>query len=175
MEKQMRSELKKTKKVNLFGASMMAFGIVALTQGGVYTAQADEITSVSSANCSTTSGYTVTLTGDFSSTIFNVWANDYQVPLTDWTQSSTSVVAKIPASSVKTFSMMVYSGGPVLTKDFTCTDSVVATPVAEDPIVTEDGGTIPATATNNYNSLAAGLGLVGIGGSVLYRRRKITE
>ena len=166
----------KNKKRNLLGASILAIGIVALTQGGVYTAQADEITSVSSANCSATEGYTVTLTGNFGQTIYNVWANDYQVPLADWTQTNTSVVAKIPATSETTISMKTYNGGTILAKDFVCTGSVVvAAPEAEDPIVTEDGGAIPATATNNYNSLAAGLGLVGIGGSVLYRRRKITE
>jgi LPXTG-motif cell wall-anchored protein len=175
MEKQMLSRHTKNKKGNLLGASILAIGIVALTQGGVYTAQADEITSVSSANCSATEGYTVTLTGNFGQSIYNVWANDYQVPLTDWTQTNTSVVAKIPASPVKTFSIKIYNGGTILEKDFTCTDSVVAVPVDEDPVVTEDGGEIPATATNNYNSLAAGLGLVGIGGSVLYRRRKITK
>jgi LPXTG-motif cell wall-anchored protein len=175
MEKQMLSRHTKNKKRNLLGASILAIGIVALTQGGVNTAQAEEITSVSSANCSTTEGYTVTLTGNFGQTIYNVWANDYQVPLTDWTQTTTSVVAKIPASTVKTFSFKIYNGGTILEKDFTCTDSVVAVPVDEDPVVTEDGGTIPSTATNNYNSLAAGLGLVGIGGTVLYRRRLITE
>jgi LPXTG-motif cell wall-anchored protein len=171
----MLSGIKSNKKRNYFGASILAIGIVVLTQGGISTAQADEITSVSSANCSVTAAYTVTLNGNFSSTISNVWASDVQLATTDWIQTPTSVVATIPASSVKSFTMMVYNGGPVLTQEFTCTDAVVSTPVEEDPVVTEDGGALPATGTNNYNSLAAGLGLVVISGSLLYRSRLITE
>ena len=149
----------------------MAFG-----QGGMSAASAadDAITSVSAANCSVTTGYSVTLTGTFPTPISNVWANEIQIPIGSWAQTQTTVVLAIPASSVKTFTIRTYNGGEVLSKDFTCTEAVVVVPPVVDPVdTTEDGGLLPDTATNNYNYLVVGIGLMFAAGIALLRRRTI--
>ena len=156
-----------------YKSALLFAGVIALSQSGIYSAQANgnSITSVSSAGCSETSGYTLTLAGSFPSPIINIWANSIQIPTTDWSQSPTNVVVKVPATSFKTFTVDTYDGGPVISKDFTCTEVVV--PVVEAPVVTESGGVLPTTGTNNYNYLAGGLGLALVGSAGLLRRRPV--
>jgi LPXTG-motif cell wall-anchored protein len=167
---------KKVRKITI-GRVLALAGVMAFTQSGMYTAAADDaITSVSKADCSVTAGYTVTLTGNFLTEISNVWANDIQIPLTDWSQSATAVVLKVPASAVKTFTIRTYNGGAVLSQDFTCTEAaVVAPPVTDAVDTTEDGGALPDTGSNNYNYLVAGLALTLIGSRGLLRRKVIKE
>jgi LPXTG-motif cell wall-anchored protein len=183
MEKKMKSILKYSyswKKITSRAALLLA-GVMSLSLGGISAAQAEDlISSVSSANCSTTSGYTVTLGGNFTSPILNVWVQgetfDIQIPGTDWSQTPTSVVVKIPASASSTFMIRTYNGGAVLEKEFKCTEAVVIVPpVTDTEDVTEDGGLLPDTATNNYNYLVAGLGLALVGSAGLLRRRVIKE
>jgi LPXTG-motif cell wall-anchored protein len=179
MEKKMKSISKYSyswKKITSRAALLLA-GVMSLSFGGISAAQAEDlISSVSSANCSTSSDYTITLSGSFSTPIYNIWANDIQIPLTDWTQSPTTLSVKIPASATTSFIIRTYNGGAVLEKEFTCTAAVViAPPVIETEDVTEDGGLLPDTATNNYNYLAAGLGLALVGSAGLLRRRVIKE
>jgi LPXTG-motif cell wall-anchored protein len=161
-----------------YKAAFLFAGVIALSQSGIYAAQADgnSVSSVSSAACSDTSGYTVTLTGSFSSQIANVWVNgDIHVLPPDWSQTPTSLMVKIPASTAKTFAIQSYDGGPMLSADFLCTEAaVVVPPVDVAPVVTENGGTLPATATNNYNYLVAGLGL-GLLGTFGLLRRKLVQ
>lgn len=149
-------------------AALLLAGVMSLSFGGISAAQAEDlISSVSSANCSTSSDYTITLSGSFSTPISNIWADDIQIPYTDWTQSPTMVSVKIPASATKSFIILIWNGSTALEKEFNCT--------AETEDVTEDGGLLPDTATNNYNYLAAGLGLALVGSAGLLRRRVIKE
>jgi len=162
-------------------AVFLLAGVMVFSQSSISIASAEDvITSVSKADCSVTAGYTVTLGGNFASPIQNVWVQgqtfDIQIPGTDWSQTPTSVVVKIPASDTKSFIIRTYNGGAVLSKEFNCTEAVViAPPVIETEDVTEDGGLLPDTATNNYNYLAAGLGLALVGSAGLLRRRVIKE
>lgn len=164
----------KVRKITI-GRVLSLAAVMAFTQSGMYMAAADDaITSVSKADCSVTAGYTVTLGGNFSTEISNVWANDIQIPVTDWSQSATAVVVKIPASATSTFMIRTYNGGAVLEKEFTCTAATVVTPPVTDAVdTTEDGGELPATGSNNYNYLVAGLGLALVGGRGLLRRKSI--
>jgi LPXTG-motif cell wall-anchored protein len=177
MEKKMKTALnqKKSWKKTAYSSALLLAGVMAFSQSSISIASADDaITSVSKADCSVTAGYTVTLGGNFTSEIFNVWANDVQIPAADWSQSATAVIVKIPASATSTFMIRTYNGGPVLEKEFTCTAAtVVAPPVTDAVDETEDGGLLPDTATNNYNYLVAGLGLALVGARGLLRRRSI--
>jgi LPXTG-motif cell wall-anchored protein len=170
MEKKMKSILKYSyswKKITSRAALLLA-GVMSLSLGGISAAQAEDlISSVSSANCSTSSDYTITLSGSFSTPISNIWADDIQIPYTDWTQSPTTVSVKIPASATKSFIILIWNGSTALEKEFSCT--------ADTEDVTEDGGLLPDTATNNYNYLVAGLGLALVGSAGLLRRRVIKE
>lgn len=173
--KTVMNEKRTSKKITLSAVVLIA-GVMAFGQGGMSAASAadDAITSVSAANCSVTTGYSVTLTGTFPTKIENVWANEIQIPVGSWAQTLTTVVLAIPASSVKTFTIRTYNGGAVLAKDFTCTDPVVVVPPVVDPVdATEDGGLLPDTATNNYNYLVIGIGLMFAAGAALLRRRTI--
>jgi LPXTG-motif cell wall-anchored protein len=171
--------LKKSWKKTTYSGALLLAGVMAFSQSSISIASADDaITSVSKADCSVTAGYTVTLGGNFTSEIFNVWANDINIPTTDWTQTPTSVVVKIPATDRSTFMIRTYNGGAVLEKEFTCTAAtVIAPPVTDDATdavdETEDGGLLPDTATNDYNYLVAGLGLALVGATGLLRRRSI--
>ncbi len=160
-----------------YKAALLIAGVLGLSQGGIYSAQAEgnTVTSVSSAPCSDTSGYTVTLTGSFPSPIFNVWVNgDIHVLTPDWSQTPTSMMVKIPASTAKTFAIQSYDGGPMVSADFLCTEAVVVTPPVDvAPVVTQDGGALPATGTNNYNYLVVGLGLGLVGTFGLLRRKQV--
>jgi hypothetical protein len=164
----------KVRKITI-GRVLSLAAVMAFTQSGMnMAAAADAITSVSKADCSVTAGYTVTLGGNFTSPIFNVWANDVQIPAADWSQSATAVVVKIPASATSTFMIRTYNDGAVLEKEFTCTAAtVIAPPVTDAVDETEDGGLLPDTATNDYNYLVAGLGLALVGARGLLRRRSI--
>ena len=170
---------KKSWKKTAYSSALLLAGVMAFSQSSISIASADDaITSVSKADCSVTAGYTVTLGGNFTSEIFNVWANDVQIPAADWSQSATAVVVKIPASATSTFMIRTYNGGAVLEKEFTCTAATVIAPPITDDVTdavdeTEDGGLLPDTATNNYNYLVAGLGLALVGARGLLRRRSI--
>jgi LPXTG-motif cell wall-anchored protein len=173
--KTVMNEKRTSKKITLSAVVLIA-GVMAFGQGGMSAASAadDAITSVSAANCSVTAGYSVTLTGTFPTPISNVWANEIQIPIGSWAQTQTTVVLAIPASSVKTFTIRTYNGGEVLSKDFTCTEAVVVVPPVVDPVdTTEDGGLLPDTATNNYNYLVIGIGLMFAASVALLRRRTI--
>lgn len=168
--------LKKSWKKTTYSSALLLAGVMAFSQSSISIASAadDAITSVSKADCSVTAGYTFTLGGNFASPIFNVWANDIQIPSTNWSQTLTSVVVKIPASATSTFMIRTYNGGPVLEKEFTCTAAtVVAPPVTDAVDETEDGGLLPESGTNNYNFLVAGLGLALVGARGLLRRKSI--
>jgi hypothetical protein len=181
MEKKMKTalNLKKSWKKTAYSSALLLAGVMAFSQSSISIASADDaITSVSKADCSVTAGYTVTLGGNFDSPILNVWVQgqtfDIQIPGTDWTQTPTSVVVKIPASASSTFMIRTYNGGAVLEKEFTCTAAtVIAPPVTDAVDETEDGGLLPDTATNDYNYLVAGLGLALVGARGLLRRRSI--
>jgi LPXTG-motif cell wall-anchored protein len=179
----MKSIMNKNKgsKKAAFTAALLISGVMAIGQSSMYTAAAaDVITSVSSANCSVTSDYRVTLTGSFSTPILNVWVQpefgtDIQIPTTSWSQTPTTVALTIPASSAKVFTIRTYNGGEVLAQVFSCTETVVVTPPVTDTTTTEDGGELPDTGSNNYNYLVAGIGLALVGARGLLRRKPIQE
>jgi LPXTG-motif cell wall-anchored protein len=186
LEKQMKSTMNKTKRSNkaAFSAALLLSGVMAIGQSSIYTAAAaDGINSVSSASCSTTSDYRVTLTGSFSTEISNVWVQpefgaEIQIPTTSWSQTPTTLALTIPASSAKVFTIRTYNGGDVLAQVFSCTEAVVVTPPPTDTTTdttTEDGGTLPNTGSNNYNYLVAGIGLALVGTRGLLRRKPIQE
>jgi len=175
----MKSTMNIRSKKVAFTAALLLSGVMAIGQSSIYTASADVISSVSSANCSVTSDYQVTLTGNFSTPILNVWVDPefgagIQLPTTSWSQTPTTVALKIPASSIKTFTIRTYNGGDVLAQVFSCTEAVVVTPPVTDT-TTEDGGELPDTGSNNYNYLAAGIGLALVGARGLLRRKPIQE
>jgi len=161
--------------------------------------QDSSITSITSSECTTTNDYTVYLNGSFPSSVANVAVDGVNIAATRWIQTPTRLEVNIPKSSKKTFAIEVYNGRiPMLTKQvFICTTpvvEVVASPtpsptpsaaatetptpevtIAAGETVTETGGELPQTGTNNYNYLLLGLALLGLGAGGLLMRKRLQK
>lgn len=155
--------------------------------------QDSEITSITSAECTTENDYSVYILGNFPSPIANIAVNTVNIPSSRWVQTLKQVEIKIPASNLKRFTIDIYNGRiPLLaTQVFICTapEIVIApatptptptptaveveTTTAEDTFTaTETGGELPKTGSDYYTYLAIGAGLVVLGaGGFLIRRR----
>jgi LPXTG-motif cell wall-anchored protein len=155
--------------------------------------QDSEITSITSAECTTQNDYSVYVLGNFPSPLTNIAVNTVNIPSSQWIQTLKQIEIKIPASNLKTFTIDIYNGRiPLLaTQVFICTapEIVIApatptptptptaveveTTTAEDTFTaTETGGELPKTGSDYYTYLAIGAGLVVLGaGGFLIRRR----
>lgn len=159
--------------------------------------QDSSITSISSSECTTTNDYVVKINGDFPSRVGNVSVDGVNAPLSQWTQSPSQITLTVPAGTKKTFTIEIYNGKfPVLpAQTFICTVpvvEVVATPtptptveasetptpeatIATGETVTETGGELPQTGTNNFNYLLLGLALLGLGAGGFLMRKRIQK
>ena len=151
--------------------------------------QDSEITSITSAECTTQNEYSVYVLGNFPSPISNISVNTVNIPSSQWVQTLKQVEIKIPASNLKTFTIDIYNGRvPLLaTQVFTCTTPEVIIPAAtptptpettessmaeETVTATETGGELPKTGSDYYTYLAIGAALIALGtGGFLIRRR----
>jgi type VI secretion system secreted protein VgrG len=158
--------------------------------------QDSTITSISSSECTTTSDYTVYITGTFPSQIANVAVDSVNIATSRWVQTPTRIEVSIPASSKKTFAVALYNGRVPLmpAQVFICTVPVVEVVVTPTPTptpeavatetptpevtiaagetITETGGELPETGTNNFNYLLLGVVLLSLGaGGFLMRQR----
>ena len=163
------SSLKNRKSISSFAAIMLV-GVIAVGQGSLFSASADESTLVTSGVCTSVSGYSIDLTGNFPTPITDVAVNYVNIARTLWTQSATNVVVKVSASDPQPNHVIVFFGQENVMVDVVC--SAITNPVAE---TTEDGGTLPNTGSNNYNYLVAGIGLSLVGARGLLRRKPIQE
>lgn len=166
------------------------------TQANVPSLKQDsEITSITSAECTTTEDYRAYVLGYFPSPVTNIAVNAENIPSSQWIQTLNQIEIKIPASTLKTFTIDIYNDRlPLLaTQVFTCTTpekiipAASATPTpspsatpspsesaveAETVTPTETGGELPKTGTYYYNYLAIGAALaaLGVGGFVIRKR-----
>ena len=171
-EKMKLSSLKNRRGIGSFSALILV-GVIAVGQGGLFAASADESSSVTSSVCTSVNDYSITLTGNFPTPVTDVAVNFVNIPRTSWTQTATDVVVKVAASNPSTpNNLIVYYGTSLeyLSVDVSCAAITTSTP---DP--TEDGGTLPNTGSNNYNYLVAGIGLALVGTRGLLRRKPIQE
>lgn len=168
-EKMKLSSLKNRKKIGSLSAIMLV-GVIAVGQGGLSMASADDSTSVASTVCTSVSDYSIDLTGNFPTPVTDVAVNYVNIARTLWTQSATNVVVKVSANDPKPNNIIVFFGQENVMVDVVC--SAITTPVAD---TTETGGTLPSTGSNNYNYLVAGIGLALVGTSGLLRRKPIQE
>lgn len=158
--------------------------------------QDSEITSITSAECTTTTDYSAYVLGYFPSPITNIAVNTQNIPSSQWIQTLNQIEIKIPKSTLKTFTIDIYNGRvPLLaTQVFTCITPEVIIPAAtptptptptpsptetavevETVTATETGGELPQTGTDYYNYLlfGAALAALGVGGFVI--RKRITK
>jgi type VI secretion system secreted protein VgrG len=156
--------------------------------------QDSEITSITSAECTTTNDYSVYVLGNFPSPITNIAVNTVNIPSSQWIQTLKQVEIKIPASNLKTFTIDIYNGRiPLLaTQVFTCTTPEVIIPAAtptptpsptpeatesaiaqETVTATETGGELPKTGSDYYNYLLLGAGLIALGVGGFFIRKRV--
>ena len=157
------------KSIGSLSAILLA-GVLAVGQGSLFMASAAETGSVDSAVCTSTSSYSINLTGNFPGLVTDVGVNYLNIPRALWTKSTTNILVKVPASDPTPEVLMVYFGEEFLIVSVTCP---AITGSATD--TTEDGGELPDTGSNNYNYLVAGIGLALVGARGLLRRKPIQE
>lgn len=175
MEKKIKLSSVRNKRFAV--ATLLFVGVIATNQFAAIAADGAQTSSISSMSvasqaCST-AGYTVNLAGVFPELVTNIAVNDVNLDATSWTQTASNITVRIPGSAAQSFAVTVYNGQvPVLaTQNFNCIAPVVVAP----PVVTEDGGLLPDTGSNNYNYLVAGIGLALFGTRSLLRRKLIQE
>jgi LPXTG-motif cell wall-anchored protein len=172
LEKKMKLSSLRSRKG--FGAisTMLLVGAIAVGQGGTFLASAEEgsgINTVNSTVCSATTEYSLNLTGEFPAAVTDVAVNYINIDRSLWTQSATNLIVRVPAGGDKPFNLILYAGPQVNTMvNVACAG--YATAVEE---ITEDGGLLPDTGSNNYNYLAAGLALAFVGSAGLLRRKPV--
>jgi LPXTG-motif cell wall-anchored protein len=158
------------KKVLGLLSVVLLVGAVAVSQSSNILASADENTSVVSVVCTSTSDYSINLTGTFLTPATDVAINYVNIPRSFWTQSATDFVVKVPGSEIKPSGLIIYFGTTYEIMNVTCPD--LLTPAID---TTEDGGILPATGSNNYNYLVAGLGIAFVGARGLLRRKPVQK
>jgi LPXTG-motif cell wall-anchored protein len=160
----------RNKKVLGSLSTMLLVGAFAVSQSSNIMASADENTLVVSSVCTSTSDYSINLTGTFLTPATDVAINYVNIARSYWTQTATTFAIKVPGSQTKPYSLTIYFGTTPETMDVTCPDLSTA---AVD--TTEDGGVLPATGSNNYNYLVAGLGIALVGARGLLRRKSVQK
>ena len=128
---------------------------------------------VTTATCTTASDYNVTLTGTFPTAVTDVAINYVNIARSSWTQTATTIVVRLPLSQVEPYNIIAYfgSGYEYMINTVNCATGTT-TPAPVTP-PTENGGVLPNTASNNYNSLLLGSTLGLLGGLGLFARRRI--
>lgn len=118
--------------------------------------QDSTITSISTAECTTTEDYVVSILGTFPSVISNVAVNNVNAPVGSWSQTPTQLEVRLPASTQETFTINIFNGRiPLLpTQVFICTTPVLQvtpeptpTPTVEAPAEVTPEATPEAVAS----------------------------
>jgi LPXTG-motif cell wall-anchored protein len=165
------SAIKNRKGITSISA-LALIGVISIGQSGAFIASADvvsDVTTVTSTECTSTPNHLIVLTGNFPSPVTEV-AVDYQfVDQALWTQTPTKISVRIPAgNSAPSMVLFMYGTGQFETLSVSCAG--LGGPNTD---TTEDGGLLPDTGSNNYNSLVAGLGLALVGVTGLLRRKSV--
>lgn len=154
-------------------ALLIALGTVFLlpTASNGAETQDSVITNVPVMQCSPTASYKGVIEGIFLSPVTSILIDGSAIDSSKWVQSRFEISITMPASTKKSFTVQLANGlegRAFVQQTLSCTDAAV-TP-------TESGGTIPRTATNNYNNLLGGVVLILLGSiGVLLRKRVITN
>jgi LPXTG-motif cell wall-anchored protein len=166
------SAIKNRKGVTSISA-LALIGVISIGQSGAFIASADvvsDVTTITSVECLATSEYLVTVRGNFPTPLTEVAVNYANLDRPLWTQTATTISARVPALGAKPYIVLLQYGNiSFATADVVCAGVAVA-PAEE---TTEDGGLLPDTGSNNYNSLVAGLGLALVGVTGLLRRKSV--
>ena len=158
------------KKVLGLLSVMLLAGAVGVSQSSNILASADENTVVVSSVCTSTTDYSINLTGTFLTPATDVAVNYVNIARSYWTQTATTFAIKVPGNQTKPYSLIIYFGTTPEILDVTCPD--LLTPAID---ATEDGGILPATGSNNYNYLVVGLGIAFVGARGLLRRKPVQK